>query len=93
MPTTTGTIKYIKIAKPSAGGSDLCFFGLIPTGGTQAEELILWSGGPEQINAPQWIVNNATLLILREAFANQTQVTVTSPTNSAIVSGIQLGQF
>jgi hypothetical protein len=88
MPTTTGTIKYIKINKPSGGGSDFCLFGLIPTGGTQAEQLMLWSSGP---TAPQWILNNATLLILREAYANQTPVTVQTATNSAIVTAIQLG--
>jgi hypothetical protein len=88
MPATTGTIKYIKINKPSGAGSDLCTFGLIPSGSTQAEELILWSGGP---TAPQWILNNATLLILREAYATQAPVTVLTATNSAIVTGIQLG--
>ncbi len=87
----TGTVKFIKIHKPPAGGQDLCFFGLVPTGGNQAEQLILWSSGPP-ITAAEWIVNNAILLILRDAFANQTSITVTTNANSAIVTGVQLGQ-
>jgi hypothetical protein len=92
MPTSTmGTVKYIKVFKPGAGGSDLCFFGLLPAGGTMAEELILWTS-PPPITAPQWIVNNATLLMLRDAYANQTPVTVTTNDNSAIVTAVQVGQ-
>jgi len=91
MVSTLGTVKYIKVMKPAAGGTDLCFFGLVPSGGGQAEELILWTSGPP-ITAPQWILNNATLLILRDAYANQTPITVTTNDNSAIVTGIMLGQ-
>jgi hypothetical protein len=91
MPSTTGTVKFIKIQKPPAGGSDLCFFGLVPAGGTQAEQLILWASGPP-ITAAQWVLNNAILLILRDAFANQTPITVVTNDNSAIVTGVMLGQ-
>lgn len=92
MVSTLGTVKYIKVGKPAADGTDYCFFGLVPSGGSQAEELILWFSGPP-ITAPQWILNNASLQILRDAYANQTPITVTTNDNSAIVTGILLGQF
>jgi len=91
MVSTIGTVKFIKILKPPAGGQDLCFFGLVPTGGGQAEQLILWNSG-SPITAAQWILNNALLLILRDAHANQTPITVTTNDNSALVTGVLLGQ-
>lgn len=90
MASTTGTVSYIKVGKPPAGGQDYCFFGLIPTGGNQAETLILWSGPP--ITAAEWVVNSVTLQMLRDAFANQTPITVTTGENSGLVTGVQVGQ-
>jgi hypothetical protein len=91
MAVTTGTVSFIKVVKPSAGEQDFCLFGLIATGGTQAEQLILWSS-PPPITAAQWVVNNATLLMLREAYASQTAITVTTSGNSGVVTQIQVGQ-
>lgn len=91
MALTVGTVSYIKVNKPPSGSSDYCFFGLVPVGGTQAELFILWSS-PPPITAAQWVVNNATLLMLREAFTNKTPVTVFTQGNSAIVGYLQVGQ-
>jgi hypothetical protein len=90
MAVTTGTVSYIKVGKPPAGGQDYCFFGFVPAGQSQAETLILWSG--PGITAAEWVVNNMTLQILRDAFASQAPITVTTGENSATVTGIQVGQ-
>jgi hypothetical protein len=90
MAITTGTVQYIKVFQPGAAGGTNCLFGLLPAGG-MTEELILWTS-PPPITAQDWILNSAILLILRDAYASQTPVTVTTDDNSALVTQVQLGQ-
>jgi hypothetical protein len=85
MALTSGTVTGIKISQ------DLCFFEFAPAAGGPAETLILWAS-PPPITAAQWILNNAILPILRDAFANNTTITVGTDTNSAIVTQVRLGQ-
>jgi hypothetical protein len=89
MAITTGTVQYIKVFQPGADGNTNCLFGLLPPDGL-VEVLVLWST-PPPITAQDWIVNSALLLILRDAYASQTPVTVTT-TPGAIVTQVQLGQ-
>lgn len=89
----TGTVKYIEIFKPDSNYNGLCKFGLVQAGSNLTAHLLLWPSVPPTTD-PQWIGDNAILPILRDAYANQTPITVwTDSDNSAIVTRIRLGQF
>jgi len=95
MAQTTGTIAYIKVNKDASNGNDFCFFGLTPNGGTKAELFILWwalGSGQSNPTAADWVLRNATMWMLRDAFLNKTPVTVTTDDVSALVTVVQLGQ-
>jgi hypothetical protein len=92
---TTGTLTYIKVNKQAGEGEDFCFFGLTPTGAKQAEVFILWwalASGVPTPTAADWVLRNATLLLLRDALLNKMPVTVSTDDVSAIVATVQLGQ-
>jgi hypothetical protein len=94
----TGTVAFIKVNKQAAQGLDSCFFGLNPTGGGIGPELfILWQStlqleGQQYPTAGDWVLRNATMWMLRDAFLNQLPVTVyTDDQDSALVDVVQLG--
>jgi hypothetical protein len=91
---TTGVVTYIKINKDAAGGQDLCFFGLLPQGGTQAELFILWwalSSGAPTPTAADWVLRNVCIGMLRDSLVNKIPVTVATDDVSALVVKVQLG--
>jgi hypothetical protein len=91
---TTGIVTYIKINKEAGEGQDLCFFGLLPPGGTQAELFILWwalSSGAPTPTAADWVLRNACMGLLRDSLLHNVPITVATDDVSALVVKVQLG--
>jgi hypothetical protein len=91
---TTGVVTYIKVNKQAAEGQDLCFFGLLPQGATQAELFILWwalSSGAPAPTAADWVLRNACMGMLRDSLLHNIPVTVATDDVGALVVKVQLG--
>lgn len=82
MATITGTVRCIQIG-------DGYGFTTIADASNQTEVFILWFS--TTVSVREQITHNNWVALLREAFAGNLQVRVTSPTNSAYVSLVQLG--
>lgn len=91
--TTTGTVGYLKVNNQADAGVDFTLFGLLPTGSTTAELFFLWWTPAEQnpATAADWILRNAQISLLRDAFINNLPVIVTHDDNSVFVTSLQIG--
>ena len=93
MADTTGTVAFLKVNNQADTGTDFALFGLVPTGNTNAEIFFLWYAPAEAqpTTAADWILRNAQISLLRDAFVNKLPVVVFHDTSSAFVRSIQIG--
>lgn len=92
MAQIIGTVRCIHVA------DDLAFTTIDPAAGL-SETLILWfapgTGGgiPDDLTAYTRIMHSMWVSLLREAHANDLNVTVLHPDGSAEVTAVRLGEF
>ncbi len=95
MVMITGTVKYIAAGRDSSG-SDVCRVGIhpayMPPFVNLTEHMFLWVSGPP-VTDPQGTLNYAMLLLLRDAYLNNSPVGVQIADNSALITGVLLGQW
>ena len=91
MGSQAGTLAYVKVNNDPASGENFCLFGLIQSNGS-TEHIFLWfaPAGAPQPTATDWILRNAQIALLRDAFVNKLPVLVFTDTSSQVTS-IQLG--
>jgi hypothetical protein len=90
---TIGTVAYLKVNNQADAGVDFTLFGLLPTGGTNAEIFFVWWTPAERdpATAADWILRNAQISLLRDAFIDKLPVIVFHDDNSAFVTSVQIG--
>jgi hypothetical protein len=88
MPTITGTVKCLRV-------NETFGFTTIQESPGETETFILWFGTtiPSSLTSFTRIAHSMWVSMLREAHANGLTVQISHPTNSAVVSDVQLGLF
>ncbi|OXC73401.1 hypothetical protein [Caballeronia sordidicola] len=89
MSTESGTVTYVKVSNATVD-LNFCLFGLLGNSG-QAENIYLWVETDEVDTAAQWILRNAQLALLRDAFVNKLLIVATIDDTTSVVTSIQLG--
>jgi hypothetical protein len=96
MATFSGSISYIQIADTTAGDQVTKFakIGLIPTDGSPAENLLLWTSTVDARDVPNsvdWLLRGMQMSLLRDALERSLLVFVsTAADNGNIVSSVTL---
>ncbi|WP_233889637.1 hypothetical protein [Paraburkholderia flagellata] len=88
-----GTVAYVKVLNHPALGT-ACEFGLVPSSGP-IEHLILWMDSPGVSPVPteaDWILRNAQVALLRDAFVSKLQVEIFRAADGSVVS-VSLGAY
>lgn len=84
MPIFTGTVACLSIS------DDVAFTAIEEQGTGDRENLILWSNGAD-VPVRLRVIQSNWAAMLREALADNRSVQVSTLTNSAIVSSVQVG--
>lgn len=85
MPTITGTVRCLNIS------DDVAFTALEEEDTGDRETLILWSNAAD-VPVRTRVVQSNWAAMLREALADNRTVQIVTPTNSALVSSVQVGE-
>ncbi|MCP3712699.1 hypothetical protein M3I54_38325 [Paraburkholderia sp. CNPSo 3274] len=88
-----GTVAYVKLLNYASLGT-ACEFGLVPSSGP-IEHIILWMDSPGVSPLPaeaDWVLRNAQVALLRDAFVNKLQVEIFRAADGTVVS-VSLGVY
>lgn len=84
MPLITGTVACLSIS------DDVAFTAITEQGTGERESFILWSNGVD-VPVRLRVIQSNWAALLREALADNRTVQISTPTNSALVSSVQVG--